>query len=79
VSRQCPTIFSALYSITHQFLYNLFLFFSLFFFKFDYFMSLNQVISRSISNKLLIKVLKYILQIEESSLIDILKYMYINI
>jgi hypothetical protein len=42
-------------------------------------MSLNQVISRSISNKLLIKVLKYILQIEESSLIDILKYMYINI
>jgi hypothetical protein len=35
-------------------------------------MSLNQVINYSISNKLLKKVLKYILQIEESALIDIL-------
>jgi hypothetical protein len=55
VSLQYPTIFSILCSITHQFLYNLFLFFSLFFFKSYYFISLNQVKSHFISNKLLKK------------------------
>jgi hypothetical protein len=73
VNFQVQQYFFALCSITRQSLYNLFLFFSLFFFKSYYFISLNQVISHSIFNKLLKKkVLKYILQIEESALIDIL-------
>jgi hypothetical protein len=39
-------------------------------------MSLKQVISHSISNKLKKKKLKYILQIEECALIDTLKKKY---
>jgi hypothetical protein len=41
-------------------------------------MSLNKVINHSIFNKLLKKILKYILQIEKSALFDILnKNIYI--
>jgi hypothetical protein len=60
VSLQCPIIFSALCFITNHSLYNLFLFSSLFFFKSYYFMSLNQVISHSISNKLYIYIYIYL-------------------
>jgi len=67
VSLQYPTIFSTLYSITHKYLYNLFPFFSLLFFKSYYFMYLNQVISHSISNKLLKKSFKIHFTIEKSA------------
>jgi hypothetical protein len=54
VSPKYLTIFSVLCSITNQSLYNLFPFFSLFFFKSYYYMSFNQLISHFVSNKLYI-------------------------